>query len=101
MYTGQSKCGWPGKVMADHSLCLLNDFVVSGRKPIMDDFLPVSPISQSFDPMMLSPLGNPMPTEFTERSGSYLTSIMNDELPPTMVHGEVSLKLNCSRTITE
>ena len=74
----------------------MNVFLDTGCVLIMDEFLPLSPgMSQSatFDQLMHSPLGNPMPAEFTERSGSYLTSIMNDELPPSMVHEEVSLMI--------
>ena len=57
----------------------------------MDEFIPVSliPGSTSYDPMMHSPVGNSGPTEFTERSGSYLTSVLNDELIPSMIHEEV------------
>jgi hypothetical protein len=59
---------------------------------MMDEFLPVSPLARSigFEPLMHSPVGTSLPAEFTERSGSYLSSIMNDELPPSMVHEDVS-----------
>ena len=58
----------------------------------MDEFRPVSLLSGStvFDQVMHSPVGNSGPVEFTERSGSYLTSIINDELPQSMIHEEVS-----------
>ena len=56
----------------------------------MDDFISVSPIpgSTPFDQLMHSPMGNPGPAEFTKGSSSYLMSILNDELPPTMIHDD-------------
>ena len=60
---------------------------------MMDEFRSVSLMSGSavFDQVLNSPvLGSQGPVEFTERSGNYLTSIINDELPQNMIHEEVS-----------